>query len=865
MATVYVAQDTKHGRLVALKVLHCGLTMSVGAERFRREITVAAALHHPHVLTVLDSGATPEGQLWFTMPYVEGENLRARLAREGTLPVIDAVRIARQTADALEYAHSRGVIHRDIKPENILLGGGHALVADFGIARLLGDDGRTTGEALTSSGMAIGTLGYMSPEQASGMRALDARTDVYSLGVVLYEMLAGASPFGTAMMDALFAAMLSSEVPSIRAARPEVPEDLDAAVRKALAPAPADRWASAGEFAAALATAEWTVVGAPAPQVTPEPPRRHGPAARTQRALVAALALGIGVTVAAGVLSDWRDRRTGQSTAAPSGSLRLAVLPFENAGDSGDAYFADGVTDAVRGKLAGVPGLEVIGSTSSGQYRRTTKTPQEIGRELGVPYLLEGKVRWAKGADGTNRVRVSPELVDVGTGADKWEQPFDAPLTDVFQVQSNIAGQVAEQLEIALTPLTAQTLASRPTTDLAAYDAYLRAQAIVSTGVTPPSHRAITLLEEAVGRDSTFAVAWAQLAWTQSQEYFDGVPRPALGDSVDRNSARALALAPDLPEAHTARAAYYSGVRKDALRALHEDSTALALAPRNVNALWPTGNDEETLGRWDAAQAHIQAAAQLDPRSARAVESLADLLLLRRQYGPARAAMDRAAALSPANLGVINERVLLGAAQGDLAGIRAYLRSLPSTVDRNALVGYVGMYGDLGWTLDSSDVERMLGLGPEGFDGDRGTWGLVRMQEYAWRGDAHRARAYADTARVAFEAQIKAAPDDAQRHALLGVALAYLGQRDAAIREGKRGVAIMPVTRDAFLGPYVQHQLVRIYILLGEQDRALDALEPLLRIPYTLSPGWLRIDPNFAPLRGNPRFDRLAEEGKPIA
>jgi serine/threonine-protein kinase len=858
MATVYLAHDTKHNRSVALKVLHANLTTSVGAERFRREITVAAALHHPHILTVLDSGATTCSELWFTMPYVAGASVRDRLDRQGALSVADAVSIATVTADALDYAHRRGVIHRDIKPENILLNDRHALVADFGIARLLSDDDDILpSHALTATGVAIGTPGYMSPEQASGVRLLDARTDVYSLGVVLYEMLAGESPFRLPMSQALIATMISNEPPSIRLARPEVPEWVDAAVRKALAPAPTERWASAGEFAAALQQRGAARIAAPA---------RLG-SGRTRRGLIVALALGFGLTVGAGGLFAWKGRRVGAPSAPAPGALRLAVLPFENAGDSSDAYFADGVTDAVRGKLAGLPGLEVIGSASSAQYRHTGKTPQEIGRELGVRYLLEGKVRWAKQPDGTSRVRVSPELVDVRTAADKWEQPFDEPLTDVFQVQSMIAGQVAQELEIALTPAAEQTLASQPTTDLTAYDAYLRAVALSGDDGGGPNlaHQRIALFQEAVDRDPNFAMAWAALARAQAGEYADGVPNPALADSADRNSARAVALAPALADGHTARAGYFLKVRRDAVRALGEDSAALALAPRDVNTLRRTGYVEATLGRWDAAVAHVAEASRLDPRSVPAANDLGHLQVMRGHYVEARRALEHATTLSPTDVNVIEDNLLLALVRGDLAGARALLRSVPPNTDRNALIVYVSTYGDLGWVLDSSDAEQLLTLGPSAFGGDPAAYAIVRMQEYAFRGDQRHARAYADTARAAFESELKAAPEDAQRHALLGVALAYLGRRDEAIREGVQAVALLPIPRDALLGPYVRFQLVRIYLLLGEPERALDQLEPLLTVPYVVTPGWLRIDPNVAPLRGNSRFERLLASETPTS
>ena len=255
MATVYRAQDTKHGRPVAIKVLHSELAASLGPQRFRREIGVAARLQHPHILSVLDSGETASGQLWFTMMYVDGESLRDRLRREHQLPLDEAIRITREVASALQYAHEHGIVHRDIKPENVLLThDGSTLVADFGIARALDVPLADTGERLTGRGMVVGTPQYMSPEQAAGERDVGPRSDVYSLGAVAYEMLAGEPPFSGPTAQAAIAKMMSGQAPSVRRSRPAVPEAADIVLQQALAPVPADRFASALEFARALET-----------------------------------------------------------------------------------------------------------------------------------------------------------------------------------------------------------------------------------------------------------------------------------------------------------------------------------------------------------------------------------------------------------------------------------------------------------------------------------------------------------------------------------------------------------------------------------------------------------------------------------
>jgi serine/threonine-protein kinase len=860
MATVYLATDTKHGRQVALKVLHPDLAASLGPERFRREIGFAATLSHPHILTVLDSGQTPDGQLWFTMPYVEGETLREHLRRDKQLPIDEALRITREIASALDYAHEKGVIHRDIKPENLLITKrGDALLADFGIARALGRDG-ASGATLTQTGLAVGTPQYMSPEQASGDPDLGSRSDIYSLAAVCYEMLAGEPPFSGVNLQAMIAKMMTSDAPSVRVLRPSVPPPVDAILQKALARVPADRWATAGEFSRALETAErsaHTETFAPAAASAHRSGRRRVPAT--------ALALILGVLVGGGMLFAWRTKGHDVAGTDASGAIRLAVLPFENLGDTSDAYFADGVTEAVRGKLTGLPGIEVIGSASSAQYRKSAKTTQQIGEELGVRYLLIGHVRWAKGAGGTSRVQVSPELVDVGTAADKWQQPFDAPLTDVFAVQADIATKVAHALQVALTPVAQQSLTARPTADLAAYDAYLRGQDMERHGNSSDIlHRAAGEYLEATRRDSTFALAWAALGDAQALDFFNGFALPALGDSADRASARALALAPNLPEAHGARASYYRFVRSDPNSALEEYHKGLALEPGNVPLLRRAAGAEQQAGRWDVAIADYKQATKLDPQSSAAFAVLGAAQLRLRDYADAQQSLDRALALRPDNLANIEGRTMVSLMRGDLAGARAIIRAAPPSVDRAALLAYIATYYDLGWVLDSAQERQLLSLGAVAFDNDDATRSVVFAEQYRYRGDSTRMRAYADTARVALESQLRKAPDDPQGHLFLGLMWAYLGNKPAAMREAERGIALQTTTGDA-TGGYYDQQLVRIYVTIGQPEKALDKLEPLLHKPYTLSTGWLRIDPNFAPLRGNPRFERLVASAPPAS
>jgi TolB-like protein len=855
MATVHLAQDLKHDRPVALKVLLPELAASLGPDRFQREIRLAARLQHPHILTVHDSGETA-GQLWFTMPFVEGESLRDRLRRERQLGVEDALRIAREAAQALQYAHDHGVVHRDIKPENLLLTkDGNTLVADFGIARAVGGD-----EHLTQTGMSVGTPAYMSPEQASGDKALDARTDIYSLSAVLYEMLAGEPPFTGATTQAMLVKRLTEPAPSVRGVRPSVPEAVDQAIRKALAPVAADRFSNVAQFAQPLQT--MPTVASPGAatipvQAAPARPSAGGEGAvpRERRIPVAALALVLGLLIGVGVLFAWRQNHP---DAAPAGERRIAVLPFQNLGDSADAYFADGITDAVRGKLTAIPGMRVTASNSSGQYRGTTKSPQEIGRELGVDYLLVGKVRWAKSKDGTSRVQVSPELIEVATASAKWQQPFDASLTDVFKVQADVAGQVAEALDVAIGTRQQQVLADRPTASLAAYDAFLKGKAARALGASPGTLRqAVAYQEQAVALDSGFVAAWGALSEASSALYNNGTPSPAVADRARSAADRAIALNRERPDGYRALGVYYRLVAASPARAVEQYSHGLKLAPDDAELLRGLANAEQGLGRWDEAKEHLRRSRSLDPRSVLIASNLTDLLLWRREYAEALTTAEQSLAIAPASLELIQSRAMIFLARGELPRARAALAQPPEGIDLPSFVVFMANFWDLFWALDDEQRALLKRLRPGAFDNDAGAWGVVLASVYAIEGDRRRAAAYGDSARVAFEQQLTASPEDAQRNVFLGLALAYAGRKAEAIQAGLHGVSLRPIASDAQNGTYYQHQMARIYTLVGEPEKALDMLEPLLKIPYYLSPGWLRIDPTFAPLRGNPRFERL--------
>ena len=560
--------------------------------------------------------------------------------------------------------------------------------------------------------------------------------------------------------------------------------------------------------------------------------------------------------------------RAAQPARPPTSAVkRVAVLPFENLGPKEDDYFADGITDEVRGKLTNLPGLEVIARTSSNGYRNTEKTTQQIGKELDAEYLLTGAVRFAEESDGTRRVQVSPELSLASSGASRWAQPFDATLTDVFQVQGEIATRVAQALDVALSPVEKRRLEAKSTQSLPAYDAYLRGEEASQsmTAQDPPSLRvAIGHYEQAVALDPRFMEAWARLSQASSFLYTSATPTPAGAERALFAAEQALAIAPERPEGHQALGYYYTLIVKDSARALPEMERARRLSPGSADTPRRSRLPGSSLDNGKRRWAISKQALRIDPRSLNTLRRLGFANLRLRRHAESRMFYDRGLALAPANLVHREQKAMTYLAEGDLAGARAVLTAAPKEVDPTALVAFVANYADLAWLLDEAQRDLLLRLTPSAFD-NRGIWAHCLAQASALKRDEANVRKYAGIARAEFEKLLEAVPKDAQIRVLLGLSLAYLGRKAEAIREAERAVELLPISRDAHFGPYIQHQLVRVYILTGEYEKALDRLEPLLKIPYHLTPAWLEIDPNFDPLRQTPRFQMLIGKGRPRA
>jgi serine/threonine-protein kinase len=774
------------------------------------------------------------------MPFVEGESLRDRLTREQQLPVDDAVRITREAALALDFAHRRGVIHRDIKPDNILLTDGQALVADFGIARALRD-----GSSLTQTGMAIGTPAYMSPEQASGERTLDARTDVYALGCVLYEMLAGEPPFTGPNAQAIIARALSETARPLSTVRKTVSPALSAAVAKAMAVSAADRYATAAEFARALGSASVEVTAATVAAV----PKRSR--SRTYAAL------GAGVLALALAAGAYAVRRT----SADLGIRRIAVLPFENEGSADDEYFADGVADEVRSKLSGIPGIQVTARGSTSQYKRSKKPPKQIGEELGVEYLLSGTVRWSKTA-GASRVKVSPELIQVANQSSRWNPTFDRVMSDVFALQTEIATEVADTLGVQLAPPTKARVAEKPTGNLDAYDSYLKGEQISqSMGLADakPIRAALVEYERAVTQDSTFALAWSAIA--RAQATLNNVNATPDGMERARVAAdRALALSPNGSAGHLAMGTYLRTLKRDYEGAKQQFEAGLAGDPNNAVLLGGAASVERILGHYDDAVAHLRRAATLDPRSVSTARQLAFALHDTRRYAEALKEFDRGLAISPGNLALIQGKATSFVSLGRLDSARTFIARQLQTVDTTALLVRFSLFQEQMWILDPALWPKIVVLRPKDFDNDPGHWGLKVGRTYMLMGDSVRARAYGDSALMAFQRQLATDPGNAQYQELVARALALGGHRTDAVAAAEKSLEMRETKLDASTGPYVKFQVARVLIQAGAYDRALDLVEPLLTVPGSdLTPAYLKLDPIFKPLYRNPRFERLAK------
>jgi len=566
MATVYLAEDFRHGRDVAVKVLHPDLASALGADRFLREIRLAARLNHPRILPLFDSGEAG-GFLYYVMPFIEGESLRDRLNRDRQLTLEEALDIGRGVAGALDYAHRHNIVHRDIKPENIMLNEGEAMVMDFGIAKALTAAGADT---LTQIGMVVGTPAYVSPEQAAGEVEIDGRSDQYSLGCVLFEMLSGERPFTGPTAQAVLNKRFTEPVPSLAKVLQGVPDEIDAALSKALAKDPAARFDTASAFARALVP---LVIATPTSTPVPE-----------------------GVQAV----------------------KSIAVLPFTNTSpDPENEYFTDGMAEEIINALAKIKSLGVASRTSTFALKGKTEDIREIGKRLEVSTVLEGSVRKMG-----NKIRVSAQLINVANGLQLWSERYDREMDDVFAIQDEIAQNIVKALRVVLSDEEKRAIEKVATDNVQAYDYYLRGRKFFHQNRRTSIEFARQMFTRAIEVDPNYARAHAGIADCCSILYMYFDARESNLRQADKASQKALQLDPDLAEAHAARGLSFS-LSKQYEKATSEFEIAMKLDPKLYEAPYFYGRASLAQGKWSEAVLLFEKASAVSPENYQAPAFLA--------------------------------------------------------------------------------------------------------------------------------------------------------------------------------------------------------------------------------------------------
>ncbi len=861
MGVTYRAVDTILHCAVALKVIAPEIARNPSARaRFLREARAAAGLRHPHVASVFFFGERREdGELFYAMELIEGETLHARVGRAGGLPAETVLEIGAQVADALAAAEARGLMHRDLKPANLMLVAGegiHVKVIDFGLARAIAQD-RTGDPQLTRVDDFVGTPAFASPEHFNPWQEKDARSDFYALGATLWYALTGQPPFAGRTAAEVRERQRAGVLPlsTLRAAR--VPRRVVQLLRLILSSDPAGRPQTARALGEALKRCRAEIAG------TITLPTRWRIAAWT--AAIAALLLG------AMMVGSHARARHRAAPPLPAPDKSIAVLPFDNLSEGRDnAFFADGVQGEILTDLAKVADLKVISRGSVMQYRSDTpRNLREIAAALGVANVLEGSVQRAGG-----KVRVSAQLIDARNGTQLWADRYDRDLADVFAIQSDIARSITDQLQARISAREKAAVQERPTSDLAAYDLYLRAKELLDTTQFDNKAREvlpqmIRLLDEAVARDPGFLAALCLLARAHEDTYwfgFDSTPaRFALAEEV---LTRATRLRPDAEEVHLARALHLYHCH-DYAGAWHELDVVARALPNNADIHLLRAYILRRQGQWDESLREHQKGIALNPRGRLALEQLYVSNLVLHRYDEVARLLDYLLTLAPSDAYLRADRSMV-----DLfarADPRAAYAVLPDLVNKGPEAAEAAVGPAVELTLCTRDVafgtrtlaaasareitSRMLGqyFPRTYFEG---------MFAHL-NGDAAKAQSAFQQARNDMERKVAEAPDDSGRLIMLGLIDAALGRKADAIAEGEHSVRVLQQAKDVFETPFCVTLLAAIYANTGEKDKALALLGEVVNKPGGPCYGHLRLHPHWDPLRGDPRFEALVNKAAP--
>jgi serine/threonine protein kinase/Flp pilus assembly protein TadD len=877
MGVTYKAFDVHLQRPAALKIINAQLLGNASARtRFVREARAAASVRHQNVASVFHIGES-NGNCYYAMELVEGESLAALIRRLGYLGTDLALNIAEQAAAGLAAIEKQHLVHRDIKPSNIMVSCQdgkleNVKIIDLGLAKGVAEE-----NSLSTVGAFVGTPAYASPEQFAGITT-DIRSDLYSLGVTLWEMLSGKLPFSGSAAELMYQHQ-HADLPIEKLKN--VPLPAIALLQVLLAKDPNQRFQTPAQLQQAL-TKVRAAVGSGS-QLTADDLRsaKHQaeenlPRGETREPTGRWL-LGVGLCVAI-VLLAWffSSGRFGivtqRSTEAAPPEKSIAVLPFDNiSSNKDDAYFADGVQDEILNNLAKIGQLKVICRTSVMQYRADAKRDlRQIAIALGVANVLEGTVR----RDG-NHVRVSTELVDARDGTTIWADSYDRDLTDIFSTQSEIARQVASRLSAQLSPEEREGIEEKPTNNLEAYDLYLQAKQLLEANdldILPSSEKqiyakTISLLEEATQKDPKFALAYCLIAKAHDFLYADKVDRtPERRTLGDQAVNQALQLRPDLSEAHLAAAFHLYICYRDFEKARIQITSASRALSNSSALLELTALIDQAQGRWQTATAALERARVVDPRNPKLLNALVGNYWGRRRYQEAKEILNRLIELKPGQPSFLIFKAMLGADEnGDVAGARAACEAVPSSMRDDPWVAGNRVYFAI-CARDFSAAQQILDENPSKDIFFKGS--LVPRQIFAlWveflRGNHPTLEKFGATREQLYR-KLQVDPSDPFLMTALACADLALGRTEESIQEGGRAMELRPVSEDAYQGPLIATDVAEIYALANQPDRSLAQLEALVKIPcWLLSYGNLKTSPCWDPLRKDARFDRLLAELAP--
>jgi len=850
MGVVYKAHDTKLKRDVAIKFLPGRIAANEEErERFKIEAQAAAALNHPNIATIHNIEDSDE-EMFIVMEYIVGQELKDIVGapQDAPMPIDDVINYATQIAEGLQAAHKKGIVHRDIKSSNIMITeDGKTKIMDFGLAKVRG------GPQVTKLGTTVGTAAYMSPEQARGDDT-DHRSDIWSFGVVLYEMLTGKLPFKGDYEQAVIYSILNENPNLDENLQAEIPTQLQKIINHSLQKNPADRYQNVKDILSDLRN----FTGVSSDSKSRLSMSRNIPQARSRKLTLIYSGIGVAILlIVAGYFLFAPNKSQKPSEAMPKRKM-IVVLPLENLGPAEDEYFADGLTEEITSRLASVPELGVIARTSAIQYKNTDKTIDQIGEELKVDFVLEGTVRWDRSSEGSGRVRVTPQLIRVSDATHIWSDRYDKVINDIFNVQTEIAEKVIEQLGISLLEPKRQVLQAKPTENFEAYAAYLKGREYLKFYDEQHYELAIQAFEQAISLDSKFAKAYSELSLAHSGMVHFGFDKSNERQSMAWDVAeKALKLAPDDPDVHIALGYYHYWVHRAYDLAKQEFDIAEKYQPNNAEILAGRAFVVRRQGDWEKSIVNLDKALQLSPLNHIWYADQGFTLTHLREYDEALPYYNEAikirSDLSFA-YGAKYDNMLLwkgepkkaGAALSGLAPndewsyLSLFLKNIYERKMQSAI--------DLISTMPGERINIVAFVRPKMF--------LIGWA-YQLDNKIDLARNAFNSAKVYLEKQILDEPGDFRLYGGLGLTCAALGEKEKAIKLGKKAVEMYPVSKDALEGPDVVLDLAWIYTLVGEQDEALKQLDYLLSIPSRVSLPLIKIDPRWEALRSNPKYQSL--------